>query len=407
VASPRAMTNILSHLLEDFTHCFRETLFALLFDLSGIASGMLLYTYLSGIEKAIPFVLILYPGILSVRGVVNGIFAGNLSTGLHLGTVEPSIRKLSDRLKELYALVMTLTLLGALLMAALASVVSLKVFPITPRITLDIVLVTLTTLDISLLIVSPLTVVVAFYSFKAGLDPDKILYPVISTLADLIVTGCYVVVIELLYVSVGRTLLNGFIILFTSAQIIVFYVHIKERFFKKQLRECVVTIILVTIISSLTGLFLDKVGQRLGEWTEVYTVYPALIDTVGDVGSIVGSIISTQLHIGGLKPSLHIIPGSSGIILGIWIASLVVFIIYSFVTIMIAGQFSVIAVVEIMKLLLISNIFAIIAIVAVALTVSILTFKVGLNPDNFVNPMVSTVADVVATISLYLAFLVI
>ncbi|NIR48321.1 MAG: hypothetical protein GWN55_04245, partial [Phycisphaerae bacterium] len=39
---------------------------------------------------------------------------------------------------------------------------------------------------------SPITIAVSFLSFRRGLDPDIIVYPVISTVADVLVTLCYI-----------------------------------------------------------------------------------------------------------------------------------------------------------------------------------------------------------------------
>jgi cation transporter-like permease len=62
-----------------------QSLFSLSFDAIGLLTGTLLVLYLGvlSIDEA-PWALFLFPGILSIRGAVGGLFSGHLGTGLHL-----------------------------------------------------------------------------------------------------------------------------------------------------------------------------------------------------------------------------------------------------------------------------------------------------------------------------------
>ncbi|MCK5631273.1 magnesium transporter, partial [Candidatus Bathyarchaeota archaeon] len=53
-------------------------------------------------------------------------------------------------------------------------------------------------------------------------------------------------------------------------------------------------------------------------------------------------------------------------------------------------------------LLLITNIFSVIVMVYVAFSIAVLTFRRGLNPDNFVIPIESSLADTITTLFLFL-----
>jgi mgtE-like transporter len=56
-------------------------------------------------------------------------------------------------------------------------------------------------------------------------------------------------------------------------------------------------------------------------------------------------------------------------------------------------------------LLLIANIIAFVAITLVTFAISILTFKRGLDPDHFVLPLGSSLADAITTAALFAALL--
>ena len=95
-----------------------QALFSLLFNFGGLLAGGIL-AYNLGIFESLPWALIIYPGILSIRGAIGGLFSGRLSTALHLGTIKP---RLMGNTSEAYTLLNTvnaLTLMSALFMGSI------------------------------------------------------------------------------------------------------------------------------------------------------------------------------------------------------------------------------------------------------------------------------------------------
>ncbi|MCS7120220.1 MAG: magnesium transporter, partial [Candidatus Bathyarchaeota archaeon] len=169
---------------------FKQSLAAYLFNIFGLLAGIMV-AYNFWILTMVPWGMIIYPQILSARGVIGGILSGRLGTALHLGTIYPRLRK---NTKSFYFLLKAMTVLTveasiamSLLSIVFAEILSgagiYDVFPI-----LGVVLATMT---LALAIVSPLTVSVSFLSFRYGLDPDVVLYPIESTVADCLITLCY------------------------------------------------------------------------------------------------------------------------------------------------------------------------------------------------------------------------
>jgi mgtE-like transporter len=62
---------------------------------------------------------------------------------------------------------------------------------------------------------------------------------------------------------------------------------------------------------------------------------------------------------------------------------------------------------SLISVVLVANILAVAAIVVLSYAVSILTFKRGLDPDNFVIPVESSLADGVTSLALFVALLLI
>ena len=96
-----------------------QSILSLSFDTIGLLTGTLLILYLGilSIEEA-PWALFLFPGILSVRGAVGGLFSGHLGTGLHLGTIKATFTRNTKDFQTLLRVVITLALISGLSVGA-------------------------------------------------------------------------------------------------------------------------------------------------------------------------------------------------------------------------------------------------------------------------------------------------
>jgi len=256
-------------------------------------------------------------------------------------------------------------------------------------------------MGLSLVIVSPITVGVSFLSFRRGLDPDIVVYPVMSTVADIIVTFCYVLTLNIFSLGhMGYYAVGFFDIVFFSVVIFVLLKSMHENQFVKIIKESFVTLILVAFIVNVTGSILTKISEVVGSKPEVYTVYPALIATVGSVGAVTGSTATTKLALGTLKSSFKSIKEHKIEIGGAWMASFLMFTLYFLVPL-----FRGMPLPELLKFvgsLYLTNILAVLCIVIISFLVSILTFRKGWDPDNFVIPIESSLADTLTSVSLLL-----
>ena len=88
-----------------------QSLLSLAFDVIGLLTGIMLILYLDvlSIDEA-PWALFLFPGILSIRGAVGGLFSGHLGTGLHLGTIKATFTQNTKDFHTLLRVVITSTL---------------------------------------------------------------------------------------------------------------------------------------------------------------------------------------------------------------------------------------------------------------------------------------------------------
>jgi mgtE-like transporter len=379
---------------------------ALAFNIFGVFAGAIIAYHLGVFSiQDYPWIIAVYPGILSARGVIAGLLSGRLSTGLHVGTVQPRFLNNTKSFYLLFKAIIVLTLETSVAVSLVAIVFGTFLWGAVAMDLIAILGVITATMTISLVVISPLTMVVSFISFKHGLDPDIILYPVESTISDVLITICYVSILNLFFISEGFGLYVIILLclILTAFALYFLFRSWKEREFVKTLKESFLTMIIVSFIVNVTGSFLGKIGEVIGSRPEIYTVYPASIDTVGDVGAIIGSTATTKLALGTLKPSLLAVRDHINEIIGAWTASVIMFIIYSFLSLLMHGMFELNTFVNFTTLLLTANVIAASFIIVVSYTVSIITFQRGLDPDNFVIPIESSVADSMTTISLFIA----
>ncbi|MEM2584005.1 MAG: magnesium transporter, partial [Thermoproteota archaeon] len=166
---------------QDFIVNLKQSLMAYAFNIFGIVAGSVV-AYFLGVFQTFPWAFVVYPPILSSRGVIGGLFCGRLSTGLHLGTIKPSFRRNTRSFCLLLHAIVVSTLEASTFMGVIAAFIfAWSQRDLIPELFFNVLIVVVSTMALSLVVISPLALIASFLSFKHGLDPDIVLYPVEST----------------------------------------------------------------------------------------------------------------------------------------------------------------------------------------------------------------------------------
>ncbi len=382
---------------------FKETTLACLFDIGSLIAGFMIALEL-GVFQMAPWAIALYPAVISVKAVITGLLTGRLSTALHLGTIYPKFFGNTKSFYKLIAAMVVLTLGTSVTISAISIFgtlfwgVTISEFP-------AILTVMVATLSLGLLI-TVMTVQFTFVSFKRSLDPDTIVYPAVSTLANIVITFLYIAVLNLYFSGfIGRWtiilfgLINVFLVLF------ILPLNVRDAEFRRIIRESLPTMLLVAFMVNITGTLLKGISNLAGSRREIYTVYPAMIDMMGDASLVVGSAATVKLTLGVLAPSYSSIKNHAKNIFSAWASTLMLFVVIGILSLALNGVFTVSGITGLIVVLLLSNAFAYVSIVLVSYAISILTFKRGLDPDNFVIPIGSSLADALTTLALFITLL--
>ena len=403
----RNLHNNMPHLrgkIEPHIRGITQSASAQAFNLVGIIAGSILANSYETINN-IPWAFLIFPGLLSVRGAIGGLFSGRLSTAFHLGTIKPSILENTKDAYLLYSAVITLTWLSATLIVIGSGLFSYTSYGIELGELYRLFLVTFSTLGLSIMIISPTTFLVSIQAYNRGLNPDMVVYPITSTTADVTISFIYISLLR--FISIDNPAYNIamlLVTLFFSATVFwIFHKNRHEREYIKTIQEFFGTLVIVIIIVTFTGYLLEMISEKIGSLAEIYTIYPAMIDTVGDVGAIIGSTATTKLSLGLFKADMSSLRNHASEISYAWSGSLLLFTAYALISATVYGfdNFrSLIAVVWCTNLLVIP------LIAVVSFIVGIVTFNRGLDPDNFVIPFETSLADGLTTVILYLMIIV-
>jgi mgtE-like transporter len=378
-----------------------QSLLSFIFDIVGLLTGAILIRYFDifSISEA-PWAILLFPGILGARGAVGGLFSGHLGTGLHLGTIKATFTQNTKNFHLLLRVVITLAFVSGISVGTGSWIFGVFLWNATFIDFVQLLAVITATMALSVMFVSPLTMGFSVLSFRRGLDPDIIVYPITSTMSDIINTCCYILSLSLFFMfkNFGRYLILIVDIIFIAFVVYILVKNVNETNFARTIREFLLTLALITFIVNVTGSFLTKISG-----TRIYSVYPAVITTIGGVGSIIGSTATTKLALGLIRPSFSSIRMHIPEIGGAWIASIVMFLVYAIVSSFISGVKTLGDIVIFIGQLLTTNILAVFLMIFIAYTIAIFSFRRGWNPDNFVIPIESSLADTITTAAILVA----
>ena len=369
----------------------REASLALSFDFVNLASGVII-AMLTAILRMKPWILGFYPMLLGVRGALKGILCGKLSTGLHTGLIKPCIKGNTRDYHVIIASVLILSLFFSTLMLLFAIVyfhrISLfEAFNI-------IFFSCLTSTFIGVLISSTL----AFQAFKHNIDPDIILYPASSSIGDVLVSSTLALSIILL-IRRGAMAMSIIILTYLTFILILFFKFYRFPAFKKTICEGFSSVVLALIFEYAAGIILAVVEENVGWSKGMLFIYPAFICALGDVCSMIGSKTTTYLHLYG-EPSLkfgRLVRDIFHVIANVLLMNIVFTLLLAFGAYMMDGNMINYLVVSL------ANVISIMILVPLTLNIATITFRRGLDPDNYVNPLLSSLADLVGTI--FLGFL--
>ena len=353
-----------------------------------------------------PWILALFPPILTVRGGIGGIFSGNLATMMHLGLVKPQIRGNTEHYKGLIKSVIVITVMDTLILGAFSFIVNVVNGSAQLGQWFLFISVPTVACTLAVCISIPITSLIAIETFNRGLDPDIMVYPILASINDIVVTVFFVTVV---FLNLWGGIFYGvFAALFVVIVSVVGYLAVKSRddsFFQQTIREGTFVVVLSSVFGSVNGVLLSNLGPSLAAMPGLMTMYPALTNALGNVGSIIGSKTTTDIAMGYSKSFMEELKELGKRIVQVEVPAAFMHVVFGVIAFMLSvGQGA--ALMPLIGVALSSNLMSFIIITVFALWSAHLAFERGLNPDNVVIPAITSVSDTTATLAITPAIMV-
>jgi len=372
---------------------FKESLIAYSTDLGGLIAGLIVFLRLE-VFLSEPWIVMLYPIMMTFRGNVGRIFSARLSTSLNLGSIRPSFRRNTPLFMILFSAINSVSLLLSFFSGLMVFFAQTVIVGFKPWLLGIVLLTSISTQAISMSIAIPVTCILGFISFKRKIDPDVILYPIMSTVTDILESLTYIVVVITIKTLIGFVALSSICMIFSSVIFILVKRYGKEVEFVTSIKQVSAPLLLSLSIGWLSGLALSNVKSKLEKYPSIMIVYPAIIDTIGGFGASIGSILTTRLAEGSISPKLSLSLLEFYETIQMWLSALVYFITYACIVFL--NGFQNVGMI-IMCFVLSSPVILLICKLS-----AIGVFKRNLDPDNFVIPLETTFSDFLGTLLLSL-----
>jgi mgtE-like transporter len=173
------------------------------------------------------------------------------------------------------------------------------------------------------------------------------------------------------------------------------------RFFYQTIKEGTTVVIVSSLFGSFNGFLLSSMSGALLEYPGLVILYPALTNALGNIGSIIGSTKTTSLALGYVESFKDEVKSAVGKISQVESVAFLMHMVFGAVTYLITIPTLPGASLSLLVgMALVSNLSTFIFIALIALGAAHLAFRRGLNPDNVVIPVITSLSDTLATLSL-------
>lgn len=408
LSTPFLITDKITHFFKDVSRVLGETFLALFICAIGDLIAGIILSGMTDQLSTLPGLLVLIPGAIGMRGNIFGALGSRLGSNLHIGTLSPELKQ-SDILNQNIISAISLTIIMSIFLAFMAKGFSI-VLGFESISIMDFTVISVLGGVFSGVLLLPATILISIKSYENGWDPDNVTTPLIAASGDLFTLPSLLLAVQILL-----WIRNGFFeillfIIFITIGIIGFIMGIKGGIHLKNIiKHSTPALFLSSIFGTTAGTVLNSGFSVILSNPSILALVPLFSGESGDLVSILGARLSSGLHIGSIKSSLK---PTGGALENFGIIIILAVIIYPLIGIL--AHFITIPLgipsVGIEKMVLISTCSGLLLtpfLLMVGFYLSTLSYRKGLDPDNVVIPLSTSLTDPVANTSLVIMVLLI
>ena len=402
VSSPARLIGAVREFLEDTDSVLKESLIALSICAVGDLCAGIILGNMEFFLKTYPGLMVIIPGAIGMRGNIFGSFGSRLSTHLHIGTLNPEFKR-SDILDENITASIILTMVLSVLLGAIAKVICI-VFHFQSISLFDFVLISFIAGLISTIIMLPITMFISLKSFEGGWDPDNITTPFIAAVGDFFTLPA--IILSVLIVNfigfdpIVKMILFAVVIFITIVSLISGYTSDNEV--RHIVRQSTPVLFFCSILGTVAGGILNNSITTLLKNQTLLTLVPLFSGESGGLVSILGARLSSGLHSGLIDPVLRPKKHTMENFIAIISLAIIMYPLIGFLAESSTIAFGNLGLGYLQSILisLMSGMILILIMLLVVFYISTISYRRGLDPDNIVIPLSTSLTDSISTLIL-------
>ncbi len=252
-----------------------------------------------------------------------------------------------------------------------------------------------------------MTLAVARTSVRRGWDMDNIATPVVTAVGDVVTlpalwAASLVVALPALKSSVE--LAAG--LLLAASTVYLARSH-ELGLLRRIIAESLPILLIAGLLDVLAGYTIDRRSEHFFTLPALLVLVPPFLEDVGALAGILSARLSSKLHLGTLAPTF--LPGAPALadisltyLLALPVLTLVAtssWLVYDLLGLAHPGL------ALLVEIALLGGVLAVTGAIAVAYAAAVVTFRRGLDPDNYGVPIITSSVDLVGTLSLVAALI--
>lgn len=381
----------------------RQGLVALALNSStSLVAGAVLGSLTATFERR-PGLLVLVPAAIGLRGNVFGSLGNRVSTSIHAGDLQLRLRATTVLGQNVLAAT-ALTLGMSLVLVAIAALVSVGL-GLGPTIGLaDLALVSVGGGAVASLPVLAATLGLAAGAVRYGWDLDNVTAPLVSTLGDVLTLPALYLATGLLGIGLVTSSL-GWALAAAAAVALVLAARSDLPQLQRIVRASIPVLLFAGVVSSLAGVALERRLDTFTALPALLILVPAHLSSSGALGGILSGRLSSQLHLGLVAPTG--VP-SRAARRDLWFVAGLSIPVYvangagaHYVARALGEESPGLA--QLVGASLLGGVAAMVVVLVIAYYGTIATVRLGVDPDTYGIPLVSSTVDLVGALTLVIA----
>jgi mgtE-like transporter len=160
-------------------------------------------------------------------------------------------------------------------------------------------------------------------------------------------------------------------------------------------------VVVSSLFGSVNGVLLSRLSGYISVTPGLITLYPALTNALGNIGSIIGSKTTTDMALGYARSFIEELRDAGESIIEVELPAFLMHIVFASLSFIIAGSSTPgVSFTKLLGVALVTNLLSFLVISVFALFAAYRAFQLGLNPDNIVIPSITMLSDTTATLAI-------